>query len=105
MFDNKLEITKMLTVSSAHVTQETFDRLVMDNENNKIGLPVYTKNISNNSENYGLYIYINPDINRGIVPSDLMPLIDLAVNNDCDILCLDGDGPELTDYPVFKWED
>lgn len=105
MTDSKeLEISKVLTVSSGHVTENTFEALSLDGLVNEIMLPVYSKSAPGNGEGFGLYVYIEPKcLEQGKIPEDLMPLIRLAQENDCSILCLDCDGPELEGYPVYDW--
>ena len=108
VFENRpknLEITRMLTVSTAHVTQDTFERLALDGVRNEIGLPVYTKTSVGDDENYGLYIHISPDINLEVIPEDLMSVINLALDNGFDMLCLDSDGPQLENLSVFAWDE
>lgn len=98
------EITKMLTVSTAHVTQETYDRLYHDDENNEVMLPVYEKISPNGRETFGLYVYLEPAVlDWEKIPMDLKPLVMLAKTNGCGILCLDGDGPEINELPVYNW--
>lgn len=97
-----LDIAKMLTVSSAHVKEETCELLALDGIRNEIMLPVYIKSTADNGEDYGLYIYIVPEcLYWEKIPEDLAPLIKLAMDNDCSILCLDYDGPEIEGYKRY----
>lgn len=99
-----LEISKMLTVSTTHVTEATYKALLLDNMRNEIMLPIYVK-CAGYGQSFGLYIYLEPTcIEQGKIPEDLMPLVKLAQENNCNILCLDGDGPELDGYQTYEWE-
>lgn len=101
---SSLEISKILTVCTGHVSEETYDKLLIDGEKNEIMCPVYTKAAPNGGEDFGLYIYLNPDcVKEGHIPDDLMQLITLAQENDCDILCLDCDGPEVEGLTIYEW--
>lgn len=98
-----LDIVKMLTVSVDHVKRETCELLALDGIRNEIMLPVYIKSTANNGENYGLYIELIPDcIRNGKIPEDLVPLIKLATDNDCKVLCLDADGPEIEGFQIYN---
>lgn len=100
----KLDITKMLTVSTAHVSEKTFEALKLDGATNEIGLAVYGKSTCDNEVNYGLYIYLDRQaVDNANIPDDLKPLIRLAQDNGCEVLCLDSDGMELDDYEIFDW--
>lgn len=103
---SKLDITKMLTVSTAHVTESTFNRLTYDGRANEIKLPVYTKSIPEDEDSFGLYVYLDPNcLKDGKIPEDLMSVIQLAQKNDCGIICLDCDGPEIEELPIYEWKD
>lgn len=96
------EIVGMLTVSTSHVSQETYRKLEQDGTRNEIGLPVYAKSAPEDGDCYGLYVYLE-NISWDTVPSDLGHLIKLAQQNGCGILCLDSEGPELENMPKFDW--
>lgn len=99
----KLEITKMLTVSTAHVSKELFENLVLDDACRHICLPVYKKTVPGFGS-VGVYIYIDPGaFEDREVPYGLLPLVKLAQGNGCSVLCLDSDGPVVEGYPVFDW--
>lgn len=102
----KLEITKMLTVSTAHVLQDTFEALSLDAVRNDILLPVYNKMTADNGGSFGVYVYLDSDlIDWKRIPKDLAPLIRLAQENNCGVICLDSDGPILDGLSVYNWED
>lgn len=103
---NSIEIEKMLTVSSAHVTQDTFNRLMNDPDCNEIGLPVYEKVGPNGGLSFGMYVYIKSYEKICVdIPDDLMVLIKIAQDNGCSVLCLDADGQELDGCTLYEWED
>ena len=100
----KLDIVKMLTVFTGHVREETFEALRLDGIANEIGLAVYGKDTCDNEACYGLYIYLDKQaVENTNIPEDLKPLIKLAQDNGCEVLCLDSDGMELDGYMVFDW--
>lgn len=90
-----MEISKMLTISTAHVKEQTLMLLACEPNSNRFPyIGVYPKC------GYGYFIYINQDGLDSMrkdttFPDDLMAAIDVAVEADCDILCLDCDGGEL----------
>lgn len=49
-----MNITKMLTISTAHITRETEKKLRVESYSNNMCLSVYDK------EGYGYWIYIDP---------------------------------------------
>lgn len=91
----KPEINKMLTIGTAHISEETAKRL---NNNDIVGLAVYLKDV------YGWIIYdtIETEDEEG-VPEDLMRLLWYMRSLDCAVLCLDGDGPEIPFLPKYEW--
>ncbi len=97
-----LEITKTLTVSTGHVTKDTFKRLLNDGMLNEIGLPVYKK--ATDGDMFGLFVYIEPNcLDYNKIPEDLAVLVKLAQDEGCGILCLDNDGPELENITTYEW--
>lgn len=100
----ELDITKTLTISMYHITHKTYEALLGDGQRNEIMLPIYVKEIPNGGERCGIYVYIERSVlRRGNIPEDLMFYIDLAIANDCGILCLDNDGPELENHKIYEW--
>ena len=93
-----LEITKMLTLSTAHITKETAKRLTRDPDDNNLGICVYPKC------EYGWYITINEQLmNTEGLPEDLSKVMKFAASMDCQTLCLDCDGEICEDLPIFDW--
>lgn len=101
-----MEITKMLTISTAHITQETaelLDKVCKDGGYSR--LIVYNKvaKYIGGTEEYGWFIYCKvglPDLN---VPEDLLKVMCFARDNDCDWLCLDRDGDVVDSLDKYKW--
>lgn len=95
----KLEIDKMLTISSLHVSADTkdlLDQAADDNEEDPMP-PVYEK------QGYGWFVACNPD-NKEIwdnCPADLVQCMKLARDNGCFWLCLDADGPRVETLEFF----
>ena len=87
-----LEISKMLTISTVHISKETAALL---NENN-LSIPVFNKG------EHGWFVWVED--NNEVIPEDLSKAIDLAQNMDCEWLCLDTDG-EILDHclAVYEW--
>ena len=92
-----MEIAKMLTISTAHVTQKTANKI--DREE-ITGLVIYSK------DEFGWFIFIPEDLyeeDYDELPKDLKACIQLAMDNDCNWLCLDCDGEELDELEVYEW--
>ena len=97
------DIAKILTISTAHITEETSDALNRDPHENNLGLSVYNKS------DYGWFIYISEMEKESLqredtnMPADLKACFELAIKNDCEWLCLDCDGPEYDELPTYDW--
>ena len=94
-----MEITKMLTLSTAHICEITARRLDNDADDNNLGMCVYNK------ANFGWFIYLNPrDLDEeNSIPKDLFGCLKLAKSLDCDVLCFDCDGPIEPSLPTYEW--
>ena len=99
-------IERVMTISTAHITQKT-DELLQDDPC-EWGISVYDKG------EYGYWIFI-PDnylINTpdGVketchgIPDDLHDCILLAMEHNCRWLCLDCDGVVVDDLKTYEWE-
>lgn len=105
-----MELTTMLTISTAHIRQETAQLLALESEkNDNIELPVVYK-----KGDFGYFIHVDEDYlvedDEGVmipayaeVPDDLHACILLALENHCGWLCIDRDGSEV-DLPTYEWE-
>lgn len=94
---SKLEITKMLTLSTAHIKEESAKFL---NEERRADLIVYPK------REFGWFICLDTDcfeeeLKR--IPEDLATVLKFAEENGCEWLCLDCDGPIESDLPQYDW--
>lgn len=105
-----IDITKMLTLSTAHITKETADKLNIDckpalpEEYFKhgfcfnLGISVYPK------DEYGWFLWV-PFSAIEKLPSDLEQCVRLAHRNGCVWLCLDSDGLIDPSLKTYEWED
>lgn len=102
-----MEITKMLTLSTIHISKETASLLMKVCKYKKeLSLVIFPK--SWQKEYYGWFIYVPEELTTDLetyndVPEDLMKCLLFAKDLDCGILCLDGDG-EVLDYLLkYHW--
>lgn len=95
-----VEIRKILTISNAHIMEQTAMKLeeAVEKMESNMGLCVYEK------KEYGFFVQI-PDIwgKEYNIPVDLAECINLAHDNGCEWLCLDRDGESLRELPVYEW--
>lgn len=104
--DGNLPISRMLTVSTSHVTQDTFEAMSLDGIRNEIMLPIYGKTTPDNGASFGLFVYLEVGLIKwDRIPKDLVPVLKLCLKSNCDVLCLDSDGMELEELPTYEWED
>lgn len=90
------EIDKMLTLSTAHISEDTANYL----DGNVNDLVVYPKG------KYGWFIYIDVDgIEEAlnIIPPDLAHIINFARKNGFTILCFDRGGECLNELTQYSW--
>ena len=96
--NTKLDIAKILTLSTAHIKPET--ATMLDNEPNtdNLGLSVYDK------ARYGWFIYIDSVIDDTLnhLPEDLKACIAFAKKQKCEWLCLDADGEEIEKLTIYQ---
>ena len=102
-YSGDLELCRMLTLSTAHIKEETRDTLFyFDIGNCPYEITVYEK------REYGWWIHV-PEGWPGRpgefskVPEDLAGCITFAAESGCDWLCLDRDGTKTDRLPVFDW--
>lgn len=91
-----LDIAKMLTLSTAHISEDVATALTFEPHTNKMGLSVYSLS------EYGWLIYI-PDYETNNVPECLKKCLEFAKNNGCDWLRLDCDGETVDELETFDW--
>lgn len=91
-----MEISKMLTISTAHITEITAELL----DDGVKDLAIYKK------ADYGWFIFIpSSDViaSLHIVLPDLIDLLAFAKDLGCEWLCLDRDGEELNYFRTYNW--
>lgn len=96
------EITKMITLSTAHISRETANKLDIKTIYgvNFIPLPIYNK------DGYGWFICLSSYLkmlDEIELPEDLKACCSLAKENDCEWLCLDCDGEIYPGIPTYDW--
>ncbi len=103
-----LPISSVLTVSTDHITQNTFEALSIDGIRNEIMVPVYNVSVPGNGENFGLLIDLSTKVlDWDRIPEDLAPVMKLAMENDCSLLQFDNEGIILEELPTYEstWEE
>ena len=97
-----VEIEKMITMSTAHITIDTNNMLIRaSNPSCTYGLTVYLK------DDYGFFVFV-PDEEQFYtegpnIPEDLKQCLMTAKKHDCRWLCLDADGSEVEGLVVYEW--
>ncbi|MCM3716287.1 hypothetical protein M3202_19775 [Alkalihalobacillus oceani] len=90
-----MEISKMLTLSTIHLSLESLKLLNLGE----------TDMISYEKEGYGWFIYLGDEYFHNIIeelPQDIKRLAEVARENDCLWICLDGDGPVMDNLDVYS---
>lgn len=97
----RMEISKMLILSTAHITEKTAKELdyAIGRIDSGVDLCVYEK------KDYGYFVHIPDDWDERIIPSDLVDCLRLAVNDGCEWLCLDRDGEITSLLFAYKRDD
>lgn len=96
--EKKYDITKMVTISTAHIKESTTSFL-----EETLLFPVY-------QSDYFYMIWIEDDTEpylkpfKNAIPNDLWACIMFAHNLGCQWLCLDGDGEIVGELPVYEWK-
>lgn len=94
-----VDITSMVTISTAHITPEIAFDLMREPKENNLGLSVYPK------AGYGWMVYVPEYITENKKEdSSLWLALNYARQQHCDWLCLDSDGPIMDDLPTYDWE-
>lgn len=87
-----MEIDKMLTLSTAHIDQESANYL--DEESD---LVVYSKH------EFGWFVYTGESTYLLTVPEPLKRVIRFAQSKGCAWLCLDRDGQTIDELTIYNW--
>ena len=100
-----LEIAKMLTVSTAHLTKEDVRYLELAGSSDYGDLTVYEKRFHGQCyENlYGWFVYAPDDLNERNAPENLRHILTFAKNNECDWICFDEDGCVVKELNTYDW--
>ena len=103
-----MEISKMLTVSTSHISKETAGLLTEICDYSKESeLIIYPKRFK--EDYYGWFIFVSEELVIDDMykntPKDLMRCLLLALKMECDWLCLDRDGEVLNNpyLDVYEW--
>ena len=92
-----MEIARMLTLSTAHIKEETANFL---NDESRECLTVYPK------LEFGWFIFLDTkyfEDELKLIPEDLAAVLKYAKESGCEWLCLDSDGPITADLPQYDW--
>ena len=88
-----LDIQKILTVSTIHISENTSNLLNIESDQNTLGICVYKK------AEFGWFIVIDENTvstaKDNKLPLDLANLILFAYDTSCKWLCIDCDGDEI----------
>ena len=102
--NEKLDITRVLNLSTAHITQDTADTLARCALNNDY-IPLCS--VYERGE-YGWYVYIDDSDDPNFIPdelSDIRDCIIFALKHDINCICFDRDADTVIGLPVYNWED
>lgn len=89
--NSDLEISKVLIISTAHITQKTAEII------SQLPLVIYEK------DHYGYWILVPEDCEENSYPMDLQKCLKFARENNCQWLCLDRDGYEVNGLRKYNW--
>lgn len=95
---NDLEISKMLTISTAHLTED--DAVYLDNAcyfEADDDLIVYAKGYC------GWFVYMPDDLNEYNLSKNLKHIFALAKIFDCVWICFDVDGCVIKELNTYNW--
>ena len=95
-----MEVSKMITMSTGHITEETSK--ILGDVNITLPVSVYDKT------DFGWFIYMPTDKTNDTdilkkLPKDLAMIFMFARHNEFDIVCLDCDGDDIDELPIYDW--
>ena len=102
--NESLDITRVLNLSTAHITKntaDTLDRCALNNDYIPL-CSVYEKG------EYGWYVYIDDSDNPYLISdelSDIRDCIIFALKHDINCICFDRDADTVIGLPVYNWEE
>jgi len=91
-----LEIRSFLTISTAHVSEQT--ATLLDNTPEK-DWPVSGGLFST----YGWFMYAHDEDCSGDIPSDLMAVFTFARSHGCNYVLFDCDADAVDNLPTYEW--
>jgi hypothetical protein len=97
-----LEITKMLVLSTSHITAETA-QLLEDRERAAIDTTSDRLPVFYSKSEYGWFVYVSEDAEDQGYPSDMVEVLRYARSNDCGWLMFDCDADVIEDLPAYEW--
>lgn len=101
-----MEISRMLTLSTSHITQKTAEELEQRPAQFNSFWSAWDHLAIYDKGSYGWWILVSEleyaELNQ--LPEDLAACCRFAKQNDCDWLCLDCDGPVEEYLPTYEWE-
>lgn len=100
-----LEISKMLTVSTAHLTKEDVRYLELAGSTDYGDLTVYEKRFHSvyYESLYGWFVYVPDDLNEIDVSENLKHILAFAKSHECDWMCFDEDGCVIKELDTYDW--
>ncbi|HAU84603.1 MAG TPA: hypothetical protein DCW90_03570 [Lachnospiraceae bacterium] len=93
-----MEISRMWTLSTAHITRETDKWLTEQLKEPTEGLTVYEK-----TGGYFIYVPKDLDYEEMNLPEDIETIIAFSIGCEMDWICLDSDGPVEKMFPTYEW--
>ncbi len=90
-----MEITKMLTLSTAHLKDETVELL----DSNSTDVPPHY-----NKADYGWFVYVPEYLKEysSVAPADLMACLRLAQKKNCTWVMFDRDADPIRELPCLR---
>ena len=93
-----MEIARMWTLSTAHITEKTDRWLTKQVKEPTEGLCVYKK-----TGGYFIYVPDDFDYEEMNLPEDIETIIAFAIGCEIDWICLDSDGPIDNEFKTYEW--
>lgn len=96
---DNLEIVKMITLSTWHLTRESYQKLFEDEID---GLASFQK-VTTDGYEYGVFAYICGYCGEDPLPKDIMECVEFARENECEWIMFDHDGVTTDELPTYEW--
>ncbi len=93
-----MEITRMWTLSTAHISRETDQWLTEQSKEPTEGLCIYEK-----TGGHFIHVPDDFDFEEMNLPKDIETIIAFAIGCDFDWICLDCDGPIEKTFSTYEW--